>query len=89
MNREEAHQQNVRIEKWRELLVNDFGKDMKLLKKRLRKGVPPGMRQAVWPKLVKLDAYRHKHNFTYEQLLQKQSPCEREIGLDIDRTSAD
>lgn len=39
MNKEAAKQYNARVEKWREMIDN-IGADQKLLKKRLRKGVP-------------------------------------------------
>lgn len=39
MSRETAKQYNARVEKWRYMIEN-IGGDTKLLKKRLRKGVP-------------------------------------------------
>jgi hypothetical protein len=39
MSKETAKQYNARVEKWREM-IEHIGDDKKLLKKRLRKGVP-------------------------------------------------
>ena len=49
---------NVRTEKWREMIKKNLFTDRALVIKRVRKGIPPGMRQMVWPRLINLDAFK-------------------------------
>jgi hypothetical protein len=46
------------------------------------------MRIIAWPKLAQLGEHMKKKPFKYQDLLKQTSPCQREIGLDIDRTFA-
>lgn len=48
---------NVRTEKWREMLKENPFKDPALVRKRVRKGIPPMMRQKAWPRLVDLKKF--------------------------------
>lgn len=49
---------NARVMKWREMLKKDLFSDMELLVKRTRKGIPPSIRQQIWPELIKIDKIR-------------------------------
>jgi hypothetical protein len=40
---------NVRIEKWRAMMDSGLFKDKELLKSRIRKGIPMGIRMLAWP----------------------------------------
>ena len=77
---------NVRTEKWREMIKMNMFKDRALVSKRVRKGIPPGMRQVVWPRLLDIDSFRTQSKESYEQLIRQRSGIEGEIRLDIPRT---
>ena len=79
-------QLNSRIEKWREMLQGDLFADTKLLKKRVRKGIPCGLRSIVWPKLIHLDTYKTKIQLSYKTLLKQDTIYAQEICKDIPRT---
>jgi hypothetical protein len=45
---------NARTEKWRELINNPRGSNLQLIKNRVRKGIPSGIRIKVWPLLINI-----------------------------------
>ncbi len=45
---------NVRTEKWRIMMEQGVYKDKQLLKLRIRKGIPMGIRMLAWPQIVNL-----------------------------------
>jgi|JI6StandDraft_1071083.scaffolds.fasta_scaffold03828_6 hypothetical protein len=62
---------NARTEKWREMISNGVHSDQALLKKRVRKGVPPPLRMIVWPELINLADFQKKAKYRYLQLLKQ------------------
>lgn len=62
---------NARTEKWREMIANGIHSDPALLKKRVRKGVPPPLRMIIWPELIKLADLKKKAKYQYHQLLKQ------------------
>jgi hypothetical protein len=77
---------NERTEKWREMLAGDLHKDPKLLKKRIRKGVPPCLRMIAWPRIIDLETFKKKCRYTYSELMKKESLSAHDICLDVPRT---
>lgn len=51
----DVKQYNARIEKWREMIKGWDKIDQEAVKKRVRKGVPEGMRILVWPMLANVN----------------------------------
>lgn len=49
---------NARVMKWREMLKKGVYSDRELLIKRTRKGIPPAIRQQVWPELIKMEKFK-------------------------------
>ena len=70
------------------MLTHGLHKDKELLRSRVYKGVPSGMRQVVWPELVKLPKYIEQKSvdLSYSKLVNSFSNTVYEIGLDIPRT---
>jgi len=77
---------NARTEKWREMISKGIHSDQSLLKKRVRKGVPPCLRMIVWPELIQLSDFQKKAKYHYTQLLKQESPSAHDICLDVPRT---
>lgn len=79
---------NVRIEKWRTMLEQGLYKDPELLRSRIYKGVPTGMRQIVWPEIVPLRKHieQRTHDLNYNKLVNSFSNNIYEISLDVPRT---
>jgi hypothetical protein len=46
---------------------------MALVRKRVRKGIPPGMRQMAWPRLIDLERFKAQSQESYEKLIQQKS----------------
>ena len=40
------------------MLQDDTFKNLALTKKRVRKGIPPGIRQKAWPRLINLERFK-------------------------------
>lgn len=77
---------NARTEKWREMLIKGLKSDPSLLKKRVRKGVPPPLRMLVWPILADLATHQNKAKYKYQELLKMESISSHDICLDVPRT---
>ena len=43
----------------------DLRVDPNLLKKRVKKGIPPGIRSIAWPKIINLEQFKQKSKFRY------------------------
>lgn len=63
-------------------------KDKQLLKARIRKGIPMGIRMLAWPQIVNLRNFidQKSKKYTYQQLVKSFSNNIYEITLDIPRT---
>lgn len=63
-------------------------KDKQLLKARIRKGIPMGIRMLAWPQIVNLKNFIESKSkkYTYDKLTKSFSNNIYEISLDIPRT---
>lgn len=68
------------------MLASDLYKDPKLLKKRIRKGIPPNLRKVAWPQIIDLESFKRKSKYTYKELLKKETISAHDICLDVPRT---
>ncbi len=50
--------QNVRLNKWIEMLQTGLHKDPEKLKERIAKGIPISIRSKAWPAIVNLDKFK-------------------------------
>lgn len=89
----ELKRNNARIEKWRKMMPNlqklMANKDS-MLKRRLRKGIPDGIRVKVWPILAECEKFKHKDPTNFKELVTSNDfPYENDILQDLGRTFPD
>jgi len=91
VTRAEARRENGRAEKWRVMLSRwgEFTRRRpRVIKSRVRKGIPDSLRGIVWPVLVGGDELARRHPGRYRRLLLA-APREDDFGIimrDLDRT---
>ena len=63
---------------------------MSLVKERVRKGIPAGLRHLIWPIICDFESLKKEVKFIYFHLIEaSQYPCEEEINKDVIRTFAE
>jgi hypothetical protein len=84
--------ENARLEKWREMLTRWAyfqHQKQKLVKDRVRKGIPDALRSVVWCELTKVDDLKSRYpNDIYLALSQRDDVCVNQdiIEVDLNRT---
>jgi len=91
---ENLSRENARLEKWQDMLYRwDYNTKRRqdFIKKRVRKGIPDGLRGTVWPRLAKAAELKKEYpeNYYYSLLENGESPCLGQIMKDINRTFPD
>lgn len=92
MDKDKLIKLNERQEKWRKMIeLKDFSKKTSkldsLFKRRVRKGIPSGIRQKVWPLLASVDQFQKSAQFDYNELVEtKDFPYKNDISVDLPRT---
>lgn len=87
-----SHTLNARIEKWEDMMANwpyFLKQKFKLLKSRVRKGIPDPLRGRVWLLLadgVDLKRSHPRHMYFRLNNIEKDPPCMLTITKDLDRT---